>query len=185
MHGSYSRSVHETVVEIQLQTLIEHAYNDISRVWIYKSDRAFSEGWRKEFLQVSRALAELDTKITGLQAEVLESAIQGKNDEWLTAFSYQRIVRDLFDESTSVDDAVDAVQFLVDLGCNTNGLLRRFFSDQRVVNLRDRFVAMLDTKGRKAAEIMIDMPIHQFYLLYGVRIDAAELFVAKLEKSYE
>lgn len=185
VRGSYSRSVHETVVEIQLQTLMEHAYNYISRAWVYKSDRALSEEWREEFLHVSRALAELDGKITSLQAEVLESAILGKDEEWLTAFSFQRIVKDIFDESISIDDAVDAVQFLVDLGCNTNGLLRRFFADKRTLRVRDRFVGMLNTTGRKAAEIMINMPIHQFYLLYGVRIDAAEEFITKLESSFE
>jgi len=51
--GHYTNSVHRTKVEIQLQTMMEHAYNYISRAWIYKSERALSEEWRSEFLRVS------------------------------------------------------------------------------------------------------------------------------------
>jgi len=44
---------------------------------------------------------------------------------------------------------------------------------------------MLKTTGRKAAEITLSMPVHGFYMLYGVRLEAAEKFVEVLASSYE
>src|SRR6266850_6025470 len=151
--GHYTRSVHRTIVEIQLQTLMEHAYNYISRAWIYKSRRPLSEEWHSEFLQVSIILAELDLKITKLQEEVLESASSGRNEEPLTAFSYQHIVAAIFGEHVPIDEAVDSVGMLVDLQCDTNGKLKGFFTDPRVLQLREGFVEMLKTTGKAGAEI--------------------------------
>lgn len=131
--GHYSRSVHQAMLEVQLQTVMEHAYNYISRSWIYKAERSLSDQWHNDFLEVSRILTDLDLKITKLQTEILDSAVSGKDNEPLTAFSYQRIVGELFGEQVSIDDAVDAVQMLIDLQCDTNSFLKRFFSQARVL----------------------------------------------------
>lgn len=183
--GHYTRSVHRTMVEIQLQTLMEHAYNYISRAWIYKSERTLSEEWHREFTQVSKDLAKLDSNITKLQEEVLVSASSGRDEEPLTAFSYQHIVADIFSEHVAIDEAVDSVGLLVDLQCDTNGKLKSFFSNHRVLQLRERFAEMLKTTGKAGAEINLNMPLHQFYMLYGVRLEAAEKFVEGLAASYE
>lgn len=183
--GHYTRSVHPTMVEIQLQTLMEHAYNYVSRAWIYKSECALSEEWHSEFLQVSQVLADLDSKITKLQEEILESASSGRDEEPLTAFSYQHIVADIFSEHVPIDEAVDSVRMLIDLQCDTNGKLKRFFSNPRVLQLRERFVEMLKTTGKAVAEINLSMPIHQFYMLNGIRLEAAEKFVEVLAASCE
>lgn len=183
--GHYARSVHHTRVEIQLQTLMEHAYNSISRAWIYKSEHTLSGEWHSEFLEVSQVLAELDSKITKLQEQVLKSASSERDEEPLTAFSYQHIVADMFSEHVPIDEAVDSVGMLVDLQCDTNGKLKWFFGNSRVLQLRQRFVEMLETTGKAAAEIMLNMPIHQFYMLYGVRLEAGEKLVDVLAASYE
>lgn len=103
--GHYSRfSSHHTLVEIQLQTILQNAYNFISRAWVYKNKYIYSNDWDQSFKQVSKELNQLDQKIFELQEEVLKIA-EGDN-EALTPFSYQRIVADIFSENVDLDDAV-------------------------------------------------------------------------------
>jgi len=183
--GHYSRSVHSTLIEVQLLTLMQHTFNYISRAWIYKTERSFSEKWHREFLLVSEELAELDARISKLQKEVIESSSSGSDDEPLTPFSYQRIAHEVFGELEPIENCVDFVIMLMDLGCDSNGKLRWFFGNQRVLQVRERFAEMLNTTGRAMAEIALKMKINHFYMMYGVRLEASEEFVKALSASYE
>ncbi|WP_445630146.1 hypothetical protein [Nostoc sp. DSM 114167] len=64
--GHYSRSVYPTRIEIQLQTILQHAYNFISRAWVYKSEHTFPKDWHQSFREISQTLAQLDTSISKL-----------------------------------------------------------------------------------------------------------------------
>jgi len=183
--GHYSRSVYPTLIEIQLQTLMQHTFNYISRAWVYKTERSFSEKWNQEFLQVSQELAELDARISRLQKEVIESSTSGSDEEPLTPFSYQRIVHEIFGEHELIENCVDSVIMLIDFGCDTNGKLRWFFGNERVLRLRERFAEMLNTTGRAMAEIALSMPVSHFYMMYGIGLEASEEYVKALAASYE
>jgi len=180
--GSYtSGSVYPALVEVQLLTLLQHTYNYISRAWVYKSERSFSEEWRAEFVQLSRDIAVLDERIAKLQKQVVDSSVLGSDDEPLTPFSYQRIVVDFFGEHETIENAVDSVRMLIDLECETNGKLRSFFGNSAILDLRERLLNMQSKSGRAVAEIIAGMELHRFFLMFGVRLQAAEEFLQSLE----
>lgn len=183
--GHYSRSVYPTTIEIQLQTIIENAFNNISRSWIYKIDRSLSKSWHKEFLKVSLELAKLDERITKLQETVLESAVKGRDDEPLTPFSFQSIVKEIFNENVKIDEAVDCARMLIDLQCDTNGKLRDFFKSLRILELRDKYKTLLKTEGKHLAEITLNMSMYSFYMMFGIRIQASEDFFNAIATSYK
>jgi len=181
--GHYSRSVYPTLVEVQILTLLQHTFNYISRTWAYKTERTFSNEWRTEFQQLSHDLAEIDKRIAQLQNQVVTSSVSGGDDEPLTPFSYQKMVADIFGESETVDDAVDWVRMLVDLGCDTNRKLRNFFSNPAVLNLREQFLTLESDTGRAFAHKVANMTIHNFFLMFGVNLKASEELLQKLDES--
>lgn len=181
--GHYSRSVYPTLVEVQILTLLQHTFNYISRAWAYKTERTFSNEWRTEFQQLSHDLAEIDKRIAQLQNQVVTSSVSGGDDEPLTPFSYQKMVADIFGESETVDDAVDWVRMLVDLGCDTNRKLRNFFSNPAVLNLREQFLTLESDTGRAFAHKVANMTIHNFFLMFGVHLKASEELLQKLAAS--
>src|SRR5947209_6603425 len=75
--SSITHSIYDVKVEVQLHTIMEHAFNFISRAWVYKSDRAYPQAWQREFRSVSKVLHKLDDRIAKLHAEVLDSSIRG------------------------------------------------------------------------------------------------------------
>jgi ppGpp synthetase/RelA/SpoT-type nucleotidyltranferase len=171
--GSYRRgSASPVLVEVQLFTLFEHTYNYISRAWVYKSGRSFPADWREEFQKLSSDIAALDDRVTKLQKQVVESS--GNDDEPLTPFSYQRIVADSFAEYETIENAVDAVQMLIDLQCDTNGKLRAFFGNADIKGLRERCLKAQTEKGKAFSDIITGMSVHDFFLMFGVRTKATE-----------
>jgi len=182
--GSYSRgSASPVLVEVQLLTLLQHTYNYISRAWIYKSERSFSDGWHAEFAQLSRDLAALDERIAKLQKQVVNSSLLGSDDEPLTPFSYQRIVADIFGEHETIENAVDSVRMLIDLQYDTNGKLRSFFGNTAILDLRSRFLKVQTQPGRAVAEVIASMTVHDSFLMFGVRLRASEGILQGYEAS--
>ena len=182
--GHHSRSVYPTNVEVQIMTILQHTFNYISRSWAYKTERAFSDEWRVEFQQVSHDLAEIDQRIAQLQKQVVVSSVSASNDEPLTPFSYQQIILDLFGESETVDNAVDIVRMLVDLGCDTNGKLRGFFNNPDVLELREQFLKLESERGKAIAKLFVmDKAIHRFFLMFGTRLEATKEMLQNLAMS--
>lgn len=181
--GHYTRSVSHTRVEVQLQTIMQHAYNFISRAWVYKTNRGFSEDWRVEFQQVSADLANLDNRIAKLQTDVLDSSAKSGPNEPLTPFSYQRIVGEIFSEMVTIDDAVDSVRFLVDLGCDTNEKLRTFFSRKDIRELRNRCLKLEGKEGHPLYKLIHEMSLHHFFITFGVRVDAMQRLLQSLTQT--
>jgi len=180
--GHYSRSVYPTRIEVQIQTLMQNSYNFISRAWIYNAGRRLPEHWHTEFKNVSGQLAELDAKIANLQKQVVDLSMSTRDEDPLTPFSFQAIVAEMFGEQVSIDDSVDSVLMLVDLNCETNGEVRMFFKNERISQLRERFVR-LSGPTKAIGEQMRGMHLHDFYLMWGPRISAAEKFVQQLEQA--
>jgi ppGpp synthetase/RelA/SpoT-type nucleotidyltranferase len=145
-NGHYSRSVYETHVEIQILTLLQHTFNYISRSWVYKTERSLPDEWHAKFKDLAIDLASIDEQIANLQENVVIASASIGDNEPLTPHSYQRIIGDIFDEIEILDNAVDSVLMLIDLGCDTNGKLRRFFGNPAVLDLRERFLK-LDSQG--------------------------------------
>lgn len=181
--GHYSRfSSHPTLVEIQLQTILQNAYNFISRAWVYKNKYIYSNDWDQNFKQVSKELNQLDQKIFELQEEVLKIA-EGDN-EALTPFSYQRIVADIFSENVDLDDAVDFSPMLVNNGINTNEKLKKFLLDPRILSLRERFLN-LESEHLKGFVVISGFPLHIFWLMFGIRLEAWNQVLDKEERIVE
>ncbi|MGO9272743.1 MAG: GTP pyrophosphokinase family protein [Terriglobia bacterium] len=178
--GSFRRgSAFPALVEVQLLTLLQHTYNYISRAWVYKSERSFSGQWRAEFQKLSSDIAVLDERIASLHKQVVESS--GSDDEPLTPFSYQHTVAEFFREHETIENAVDAVQLLIDLQCDTNGKLRTLFGNSDIMALRERFLKLQTQEGRAYAETI---SVHDFFLVFGRHPRAyAEEILQKYETS--
>jgi ppGpp synthetase/RelA/SpoT-type nucleotidyltranferase len=179
--GHYTRSMYPTRVEVQLQTIMQSAFNFISRAWVYKRDLCFPKPWGKEFRQVSAVLARLDARITKLQTEVLDSSARSGPNEPLTPFSYQRIVAEVFSEMVELNNAVDSVRFLIDVQCDTNSKLRAFLGREDILDLRNRFLKLGSEKEQSVVQIVTEMPTHEFFLTFGVRIEATEHLLQSLK----
>lgn len=168
-NGDYRRSMYDGRVEAQIQTIFEHAFNFLSRSWVYKSTPRFSSQWEVSFRQLSAQLEEIERLANSLHVEVLDSSLRDSPDEPLTPFSYQRIVKEVFGEEVSIDDSVDSCRYFGDLGCDSNQKLHAFFTNNRIETLRLRF---LNGKS-EAAKVIGQTKPYSFWTLFGVRYDAA------------
>jgi len=180
--GRYTRSIYPARVEIQLLTMFEHAYNFLSRVWLYKSTKTFSQDWLDRFHQVSNMLEELDLGIAALHTEVVESALKQSDDDPLSPLSYQQVIYSVFREKVPLDDAVDSCRFLVDLSCDTNGKLKLFLTNPEVYSLRERFNSLQSLPGlEEFVESVVSMPLYMFWNLFGSRIEASHQLLTNLQ----
>jgi ppGpp synthetase/RelA/SpoT-type nucleotidyltranferase len=183
-NGHYSRSVYETHIEVQVLTLLQHTFNYISRSWIYKTERSLPDEWHVEFKNLAKDLAKVDEQIAKLQKNIIIASASTGDNKPLTPHSYQRIIGDVFGETEILDNAVDYVIMLIDLGCDTNGKLRRFFDNLAVLDLRERFIKLESHLGKISASSTLEQPIHDFFMLWGVRLEAAEEVLQKLSKGH-
>ena len=173
--------MYPTRIEIQLQTILQHAYNFISRAWVYKSEHTFSEEWHQSFREISQTLAQLDKRVSELQEQVLmTSASEGDSDP-LTPFSYQRIVSDIFGEDVDLNSAVDAVRMLMDMGYDTNVKLRSFLKNSDIFDLRERFLNLRSPQMQAFTNLVSKMTLHSFWLMFGVRLEGAKEMLDNFE----
>jgi ppGpp synthetase/RelA/SpoT-type nucleotidyltranferase len=177
-----SHSVYDATVEVQLNTILQHAYNFVSRAWVYKSERVLTPEWQARFAGVAVALAELDTRIGELHGDVLESAATGSDNEPLTPFSLQRIVSEMFGEEMPLDRAVWNTRFLIDLHVTTNGEAREFFRNSEILALRDRIRNLKDDRARSIMASVADMSMYSFFMGFGVRLEATHTLLDGLEE---
>lgn len=157
-------------VEVQLATALQHAFNSVSRAWIYKSSVEPSTSWERDFREVSRALLEVEGHISRLQSELVAAAASPVAREPMTAFSFQSIVREVFGETASINESVDAVRLLTHLGLATNNDLRRYFDDQGIQNILEGWNELAKL-GDGMAQVFTGMLKHEFFVRWGTRGD--------------
>jgi ppGpp synthetase/RelA/SpoT-type nucleotidyltranferase len=152
---SYVRSAFPARVEVQLPTIFQHAFNNLSRSWTYKSNHAFSPTWKDSFSAISAQLDALNASASELYSQVVESARGQDPCAPLTPFSLQVIVRSAFNEVVPLDDAVDSVDFLADWAhVTTNGEFRSFLDDERLRILWEQ----LGAHRRSGNQKFVDLP---------------------------
>jgi|GEM_PF-1739636 len=180
--GHYSRSMYPAFVEVQILTLLQSTFNYISRAWIYKADHALTEEWYSNFQKMSRDLAEIDQRIAHSQKQVVESSVSSAPNDPLTPFSYQQIVTEIFGETIQINDAVDVVRMLIDVGCNTNGKLQNFFGRDDILKLRDQMIMIDSEAGKVFAKLVTGMPINSFYVSFGLQFDSTKESIQMLNQ---
>ena len=62
--------------EVQIPTVFEHAFNIISRAWVYKAETSFAPGWLDRFRELSSRLSDLDNLAAGLHNENMQQPIK-------------------------------------------------------------------------------------------------------------
>jgi ppGpp synthetase/RelA/SpoT-type nucleotidyltranferase len=77
-------------IEIQIPTILQHAFNFVSRAWVYQNEEMFPRTWRDEFASVSSALCTIENTISRLQSAVVK---EDRPEAPLTPFSYARMVK--------------------------------------------------------------------------------------------
>ena len=152
-------------------TVMQHAFNFMSRAWVYKSGTQLSERWHSDFLKLASTLRKLDKLANTLHTEVMDSASTLSDAAVLTPMSYLRLVRAVFGEDVPLDDAVDSCRLMVDIGYRTNGAVRAFFEDGRVEALRLKFRTSTSRAAKAWRDAVEQMPKHTFWLMFGTRCE--------------
>lgn len=170
--SSYHSSVFPGRVEVQIQTIFQHAFNFLSRNWSYKQPWKTSPEWYIKFTELSRLLSSIDQEAQELHLDQTQS-LGGVDIATLTPYSFQLLVKSEFGDDVLIEDAVDACRMYIDLGYKTNGHLCQHFRDPRVEELyafvQDKAAA--SGKGGPFA----NMGRYPFWSLFGTRIDSLGL----------
>ena len=182
MKPRYTRSVHPARVEIQLMTILQNAFNFMSRAWVYKSDARLPAEWQSGFSMLAKDLRRLDALAGRLHSNLMKSASTLDDAAVLTPMSYRQLVKKIFGEDISLDDAVDSCRYLVDLHCRTNGEVRMFFEDNKIQKLHERCQR---ATGQSAwLRNLPDDTKHNFWLMWGTRHDALTKLLDEAELSH-
>lgn len=181
--GNYKRSMYPGRVEAQIQTIFEHAFNFLSRAWVYKSASSFSPQWERAFMKLSSQLEEIESVANDLHVEVLDSSVKDSPEEPLSPFSYRRIVKSVFGDELSMDDAVDGCCYFGDIGCDSNQKLIAFLTDERIEALRQRFVQAKSQFGQVEGQDIATSNPYLFWTIFGVRYEYAAEILDKFEAS--
>jgi ppGpp synthetase/RelA/SpoT-type nucleotidyltranferase len=171
--GDYKRSMYPGRVEAQIQTIFEHAFNFLSRAWVYKSAPRFSPQWEGSFRELSAQLEKIERIANDLHVEVLDSSMRDSPGEPLSPFSYRRIVKAVFGDELSIDDAVDGCRYFGDIGCDSNQKLVAFFTDKRIEILRQRFMRAKSKPGQIIGQNIAESKPYLFWMMFGVRYESA------------
>ena len=182
--GNYNHSMYPARIEAQLQTIFEHAFNFISRAWVYKTEKSFSVNWEDEFYDLSKKLATINIKANELHSEVINSATKIDSDEPLTPYSYQQIAKSIFNENIPIHDAVDACRFFVDIGYITNKTLKDFFENKIVCKLKDSYKDFYELSHNEFSKSIAQMSMYNFFTSFGVRYSASKEMLENLKRGY-
>lgn len=172
--GRYSRSVYQAKIEVQIPTVFQYAFNNLSRAWIYKTNYAVSESWSARFAELAADLDVLNDEASRLYEDVVESAMGDDPSAPLTPLSFQLIVQSEFGEYIPIDEAVDSVGFVVDhWQITTNGQLRRFLRDDEMAALWLQYRQAAES-GVESARIMSSSRWFFYTTFYGKNETARE-----------
>jgi hypothetical protein len=100
----------------------------------------------------------------------------------LTPFSYQQIITEIFGETIQINDAVDVVRMLIDVGCDTNEKLQNFFRRSDILNLREQIIMMDSEAGQAFAKLIVGMPVNSFYVTFGLRFDLIKELIQTFDR---
>jgi len=174
---SYSKG---PFLEVQIVSLIENAFNHISRTWSYKASLELPDDWQTEFRSVATDLAKIDERIQKLHEVVVTSAVQQAGPSPITPFTYQLLTKEVFDEEVALVDAVDAVRMLGGVGIKTNEQLRNSLMDPRYEALRQEFVEYED--ARWGGEGIGHAGPYSFYSFAVFRFNATKAYLQKMRE---
>ena len=170
----YSRSAHEVQIEVQLLTILQHAFNFLSRNWVYKEGLGLPKGWQEELASIATALMDIDRRVSSLYPSVTEEKVRLKQDDLATPFSYLQVIREEFGESRPLPDAVDCVRMLVDIGVRTNGELRNLFRSRRIRKFLESISRQDCPVRRPYWDFLLGWPKNMAFLHVAFRIDCLE-----------
>lgn len=170
--SSYHSSVFPGRVEVQIHTIFQHAFNFLSRNWSYKQPWKTSPEWSIKFTELSRLLSSIDQEAQELHLDQVR-LLEAVDTATLTPYSFQLIVKSEFGDDVLIEDAVDACQMYIDLGCKTNTDLRQHFRDPRVEELY-AFVQDKTAASGKNGPIS-KMGRYTFWKAFGTRIGSPGL----------
>jgi ppGpp synthetase/RelA/SpoT-type nucleotidyltranferase len=180
MVARFSHSVQPGSLEIQIPTIFEHSFNFVSRAWVYKSSTEHSPEWHAEFIELASRLARLDDDAGRLHRTAVDTARVNPGKESLTPLLFQRLVRDHFQETVTMDDAVDYCHWYVSLGVSKLSELSQFFSNSDVLHLWREFSKLeANTETRLAASKSKVL----FWGIFGTRMDFARDYLAKMQSA--
>lgn len=185
-------SMYPARVEVQIRTVLEHAFDDLSRSWNYKRPnlQGLSRNWKREMAQLSRSLRELDALVSRLQQEVNEASATHEPKATLTPATYREIARRVFGEDRPLDSCVDETRRLVDVGYATNELVEALFNSPAIAHLRSRCeaVARQATSAAPLFQGLLDVAggaRSAFYTFWGVSGEHLESLLAQVESEIE
>ena len=170
--GHYQMSVYPGRVEVQLQTIFEHAFNFLSRNWNYKQPWQTSPQWEIDFAKVSKSLAEIEQAVSALHTDLVDSASSAE-DAPLTPHSLRQIVLCEFGEEIDISDAVDSCRRYSDIGYKTNGQIKDFFRNPNILELYES--VWQNKNNNEAVTHLTKIGKNGFWQVFGTRVHAAGL----------
>jgi len=175
----YQRSIYTGRVEVQIQTIFEHAFNFLSRNWLYKQPWSPNSKWKDSFEQLSKALEEADLRATELHRELVDYSAD-ESEASLTPHSLMSLVLNEFGEQIELADAVDACRFYTGIGISTNGQLKVFFCNSDIAELFNFVQANSDNNS--AIAHLATLPKNGFWSMFGTRIHVPDtwIFIRKI-----
>ena len=178
--GRYSRSMHPSRVEAQIPTIFEHAFNFLSRAWVYNSDKSYSDGWKDRFEALAEGLEKFDRESSFLHTEVIHSSVCKDGNEPLSPLSYQHIVWKQFGEKIPLEHAVDACRYYTDIGCKSIAELTSFFQRSDIYGLWEEFSAVSSGINSAFSDICTK---EAFWKLFGTRPHKAKDVIKMLSNN--
>lgn len=170
--GHYQTSMYPGRVEVQLQTIFEHAFNFLSRNWSYKQPWRTSYQWEKDFAKVSKSLAEIEQAVSALHTDLVESASSTEAAP-LTPHSLRQIVLCEFGEEIDILNAVDSCRMYSDIGYKTNGQIKNFFRDPNIVELYESL--WQNKNNNEPITHIAKLGKNGFWQLFGTKIHSPGL----------
>lgn len=180
LKGNYSRSMYPTRIEIQIATIFQYAFNNISRSWAYKTNNLYSDTWRKSFIEISKKLEFLDKEISVLQKEVIDYSVNNSDNNFITPLSLQKLIKVVFNEEMTLGDAVDYCQMLVDIGYKTNNHLRQFLESEKIENLRNEMMGLRSENTKFLSDAVLKFSKSEFWLFFGIRFEGTTELINSL-----
>lgn len=166
LKGQYQTTMHNGRLEVQLQTVFEHAFNFLSRSWKYKQQHETSHDWNERFVKISEKLLALERDATELHSH-LTGLVSNDDNALLSPYSYKILVGQEFGEDVTLNDAVDSCRFYSNLNCKTNGQMRQFFRNPEIQQMYDQ---VSTNSTNEAAQIIMRMGKNGFWMLFGTRL---------------
>jgi ppGpp synthetase/RelA/SpoT-type nucleotidyltranferase len=177
--GHYTRSVFPVEVEIQIPTILEHAFNFLSHSWTYKAARPPGADWQQKFRSVASKLRRIDIDLASLHDGAM-SEKRAEDAAKLTPFAYREIAQELFVEDVPLQHAIDFVRQVTDRGVSTNEQLRAFFRREDVAKAWAIFVGMAEA-GSSFARSITESRV-MFWHSLGLDMSLHDNWVALAEK---